>query len=486
MLLVDDIQVISSNPIGSQEVYDFEVAVHHCYITAGVVHHNTEGVGAYEMTCHLTGRYPSWWAGRRFDAPVHAWAAGDTTQTVRDIVQFKLLGPVSALGTGMIPGEFIRNTSRRAGSVSDCIETVAVDHKSGGTSILTLKSYDQGRQAFQGTERHVVWLDEEPPLDVYTECLLRTMATAGGFGGGIVLATFTPLLGLSEVVMSFLPGGRLPDPQSPSVHDGKWAIMASWDDAPHLGDEEKRALLASIPPFQRDARSRGIPQLGSGAIYPVPEEDVRCDPFPIPDEWSRAYGLDVGWNKTAGLWVAKNPDTGVLYVYSDHKRGAAEPVVHAQAIKGRGEWIRGAVDPASLGSSQRDGSCLFDEYTALGLDLVKAPNAVETGIARVWTLLSTGQLKVFSTCSQFWGEYRIYRRDEKGRVVKENDHLMDCLRYVVAALDDVLTEMPLDAFSRRAGLDGRARVGHGLKSEEYNPLWDDEGEGKEDEAWKHY
>lgn len=160
----------------------------------------TEGLGAYEVTLHLTGLYPDWWVGRRFDYPVNCIAAGDTRTTTRDIQQTKLLGPAEAIGTGMVPYDYIGTTTGQQG-VPGAFDIVKVKHEiTGGWSTLQFRSYDQGRKAFQGTERDVVWLDEEPPRDVYDECLLRTMTT-----GGIVLSTFTPLNGLSEVAMMFLP-----------------------------------------------------------------------------------------------------------------------------------------------------------------------------------------------------------------------------------------------------------------------------------------
>lgn len=168
----------------------------------------TEGVGAYETTLHLTGRYPEWWEGRRFTHPIKAWAAGDTSKTVRDIIQAKLLGAAGQHGTGMLPGDLISHATARAG-LSDAVDSVWVKHAAGGRSLLVFKSYDQRRESFQGTEQDLIWLDEEPPLDIYTECLLRTMET-GMFGGGMVMLTFTPLQGWSDVVLSFLPGGELP------------------------------------------------------------------------------------------------------------------------------------------------------------------------------------------------------------------------------------------------------------------------------------
>jgi len=76
---------------------------------------------------------------------------------------------------------------------------------------VQFKSYDQGREAFQGTEQDGIWLDEEPPEDVYTECLLRTMTN-----NGLVMLTFTPLRGMSSVVLAFLPGGAVPEKQDGS------------------------------------------------------------------------------------------------------------------------------------------------------------------------------------------------------------------------------------------------------------------------------
>lgn len=381
----------------------------------------TEGVGGYELTLHLTGEYPAWWTGRRWSRPVKWWAAGDTAKTVRDILQAKLLGPPGnpeKMGTGLIPQANIIHTTPKAG-VPEAIETVHVRHASGGTSVLQLKSFDQGREVFQGTEQDGVWLDEEPPLDIYIECVIRTMTT-----NGLVMCTFTPLEGLSETVLHFLPDGSLDNAS-------RFVVMATWDDAPHLSSEQKKLLWNSIPPYQRDARSKGIPQLGSGAIYPVPESDFLVDPFEIPAHWPRCYGLDVGWNRTAALWACEDRDTRTVYLYSEHYRGQAEPSVHANAIQARGKWIPGVIDPAARGRGQRDGAVLLNDYRDLGLNLLEADNAVESGIYGVWERLSAGRIKVFRTLQSWLSEYRLYRRDDKGRIVKSNDHLMDAMRYLV-------------------------------------------------------
>ena len=159
----------------------------------------TESAGGYETALHLTQDYPDWWEGKRFNRPTKCWAAGDTNETTRDILQYKLLGPPGYHGEGLIPKDRIIKTTPRSG-IPGAILDIYVENEWGDPSVVTLKSYEQGRKKFQGTEIDVIWLDEEPPLDVYSECVTRTMTT-----GGLVYVTFTPLEGLSEVVMSFLP-----------------------------------------------------------------------------------------------------------------------------------------------------------------------------------------------------------------------------------------------------------------------------------------
>jgi|SRR5262245_52943459 len=173
-----------------------------CFLAANRVGKTT--CGSFELTAHLTGQYPDWWSGRRFELPVRAWACGRRNETTRDIVQASLLGPIAyegvkktLAGTGMIPGNLLGRVTWKRG-VEDLTDLVKVKHVSGGWSTLGMKSYEQGRGSFEGTSQHVIWLDEECPMDVYGECLIRLMTT-----GGILMLTFTPLEGLSDTVLQF-------------------------------------------------------------------------------------------------------------------------------------------------------------------------------------------------------------------------------------------------------------------------------------------
>ena len=396
--------------------------------------------GATEFVYHLTGQYPNWWKGKRFLNPVSTWAVGKTTQVTKEVLQQVLLGDLNDIGTGLIPRESIIGSPTRKPGVSDAVETVYIKHVSGGISKCTFRSYDQGREAFQGTYRHVIWLDEEPSdPGIYSECLTRTM---NDISRGIIIATFTPLLGLSDTVISFLPDGLYPDNGIVPGGQGKYVVQVTWNDVPHLNNEQKEELLKSYSTHEREARSKGVPSLGSGAIYPYADELIVINSFPIPNYWPKVYGLDVGWNMTAAVWIAQNPDTKELFVYSEHYQGQSVPAIHASAIKARGEWIFGTIDPASLGVSQADGQALYDLYSREGLNLEIAENSVEAGIFEVGQLMASGQLKIFDTCTNLLAERRIYRRDEKGKIIKKKDHALDALRYAVMARNDLLNVEP--------------------------------------------
>jgi len=246
----------------------------------------------------------------------------------------------------------------------------------------------------------------------------------------------------------------------PEISPSRYVVHAGWDDVPHLDEKTKDELLRSTPPYLRDARAKGIPSLGAGAIYPIEESVLKVDPFAIPKYWPRGYALDVGWNKTACVWGARDPSTDVVYIYTEYGRGEVLPSTHAAAIRARGEWIPGVIDPASRGRSQDDGTQLLQTYQDLGLSMTPANNSVEAGLLEVWERLATGRLKVFSTCVGWLAEYRVYRRDEKGKIVKQFDHFMDATRYLVVSGIPLFRTQPIARTAGPTGLTGDRAVGY--------------------------
>ncbi len=377
--------------------------------------------GLCEAVFHATGDYPSWWKGKRFDRAVVIWIAGDRGEIIRDSIQQDLIGRTE-FGTGLIRKDSIVDTQAMPG-VPGGIGQYAIKHKSGNVSKIIMKTYQAGKNAFEAAKVDVIMLDEECPMDIYVECQIRTITT-----GGTVYCTFTPDSGLTETVLHFMSKAK-------AGEQSKFVVMVGWDDVPHLTSERKKQLLATIPPHLRDVKTKGVPYLGAGAIYPILEDEFVVDPIKLQPWWPRGYSFDPGWNRTAALWGALNPETDVLYIYDEYYRGQAEAEIHAAAIKNRGEWMVGIADPhGSRAGRGINAESFFEAYDRLGLQLILShpagPGSVEIGIQEVYSRLSTGRLKIFRTLQNWLFEYRIYRRDDNGRVVTEHNHLMDCTRYL--------------------------------------------------------
>jgi phage terminase large subunit-like protein len=407
---------------------------------------------AFETAMHLTGKYPANWTGARFDAPVVGWAGSETSQSTRDTVQRLLLGQVGSWGTGSIPAADIVEIKRAAHGVADGVETILVRHVSGGLSRVTLKTYDQGRLRWQGETLDFVWFDEEPPLDIYIEGLTRTNAT-----DGIVWLTFTPLLGMSDVVSRFLVEKQA----------GTHVTTMTIEDAEHYTPEQRKAIIASYPAHQRDARARGIPTLGSGLIFPVAEESIVVTPIAIPAHWVQIGGLDFGWDHPTGAAkLAWDRDADCIYVTADYREREAVPLVVAGALKPWGNWLPFAWPHDGLQHDKGSGEQLAGQYRKHGLKLLKdkathpaqrgqeegqGGNSVEAGLQEMLERMMTGRWKVFSSCQHWLEEFRLYHRKD-GKVVKERDDTISASRYAYmmrrfAKIKEVPQEPTVEGFT---------------------------------------
>lgn len=209
-------------------------------------------------------------------------------------------------------------------------------------------------------------------------------------------------------------------------------VGATWYEPglPHMTEKDKAELIASFPAYLVDARTRGIPQLGAGAIYPFPETNVREPDFDIPAHWPRGFGLDCALSgMTAAVWGALDRDSNVVHIYSVYKMKQADTAIHVEAFKGRGLWIPGVGDAADVVDSDR--TQFLHLYRRYGLNIELPNKAVETGIQSVYNRFSAGKLKVFASCVAWFDEFRMYQRDDHQRVKKVNDHLMDATRYLI-------------------------------------------------------
>lgn len=395
--------------------------------------------GAYETVLHLTGDYPDWWRGRRFDYPVNCWIIGQTSETVQKILQELYLGPVGDFGSGLVPKDRLdTSTLPAATKVGSSVSGFKVKHAAGGYSTASLKSQEQGVLSFVGTSLDLAHVDEPLKLGLYSEICTRLAVRDGS-----LIITATPILGLDEMLLNFCGG----EWKLGEIDPFRYVCSASWADVPHLKPEVKEQLLSSYPVYQRECRSKGIPMLGVGAVFPFSEEQISCSDFGVPNHWPRVAGLDVGWRAWAKVSLAKDPESGDVYVYSYYLAGERTPAEHVKAWGDSLSGIPICIDPASHGRGQVDGQIIFDQLKELGLDLEDAENAREAGILKMQDLFQAGKLRLFkSSCRDLITELLQLARLPNGTIRDSSSkHGFDALRYGVMGLDGAKVRGKVDS-----------------------------------------
>lgn len=393
----------------------------------------------YELACHLTGIYPDWWRGKTFDDPVTILLAGSSITSIRDTQQLKLFGVWEDFGTGFLPKErIVGHTSSRG--VPNAIDTAKIRHSSGGMSQILTRSYDMGRDKFQAFSADIVHLDEECPLDIYNEALARTLDRKG-----ILILTFTPLYGMTELVRKFL-SRKLKD-----MHITTMTI----DDMTHLSPEEKQAWIDKYEEGDptREARLYGVPAMGQGRVYPIADSMIMETAIPIPDHWPRICGLDFGWDHpTAAVWLAWDRDSDTIHLYDCYKRREATPSTHAEAIKARGDWIPVAWPHDGLIHDKGSGVQIRAQYKNQGVNMLvqraqfpDGSNGIEAGVYDILQRMQAGRFKVAAHLSDWFDEFRGYYRKD-GKIVADYDDLMAATRYAVMMLRFAKTNSNYDWF----------------------------------------
>jgi phage terminase large subunit-like protein len=410
--------------------------------------------GGYETSCHVTGIYPPWWKGLRFDqntGPCDSWVGGTSGEAVRDGAQFKLFGPpgISEMfGTGFIPKDKILGDPTHSRSASDALDTAHIRHSSGGVSTLGFKTYKQERTDWQGPTKKWIWFDEEPPIHIYTEGLARLAAT-----GGSHILTFTPLLGFSDVVRRFL---ECPEKfRHLRVH-----VQMGLNDAAHMTPELQAQTLSSYPESQWKARRDGDPYLSGGLIFSTAPEDLMEDPYAmglglpglrLPGEWPKLWAIDLlhsggdnSDNSSAHAFAAvlmafdREFDLAnrleAVHIIAGFKTRAGLPTLHADRIKSIAANVPVAW-PHDGNIRDMKGEEIKTIYKNLGLNMLgehatfpQGGYSTEAGILDMEQAMTTGRWRVNKNLQDWFQEYRLYHRDEKGMIVKVNDDLLSASR----------------------------------------------------------
>jgi phage terminase large subunit-like protein len=387
-------------------------------------------VGTCIDAIHLTGEYPDDYPGHRFTEAPLIWCLGYSIEKTRDLLQNELFGDyTSSTGFtgGLIPKDKILSHESAQGTVN-AMRTVRVKHTR-GTSVIQFWSYTQGQHAIMGDVVDWVHVDEEPrDQSIRPQLLTRTINGDAGRGGRVIY-TFTPENGRTELVVQFM--------DTPS--EDQFFMKKGWQDAPHMTEEKKQRLLSQYPEHQRKMRSEGEPMLGHGRIYDISDDFILCDPFPIPDFWDVIVGMDFGWDHPQSfVKLAFDPDNDIVYVINSWK---ASKVSANDAWGATKSWTAGVpvAWPADglMHEKGRDVTTQQkDHYVKAGFNMLPTHatwqtggNSVENGIYEILDRQRKGTYRVFKGQPHYMEEHRQYHRDEKGKIVKVMDDILDGGRY---------------------------------------------------------
>ena len=386
---------------------------------------------AFEASLHMTGQYPKWWRGKKFDKPTRGWIVGVTAQLVRDGPQRQLVSKQGEFGSGTIPLAAFASKPVMVPGGTGSIDTLSVAHHADGVrdgiSTATFKSFEQGATKMQSESVDWIWIDERCPEDVYSELLARTTAT-----DGILFMSYTPLKGGGELTYRFL--------NEYSVDRSDTRIEAH--QARHISAERRAQLEENYLPHEREARIHGIPQLGIARVFPFPIETLvgTFDPATDIKSWARwIVGIDFGYGHPfAAALCAWVHDTEEFYVVDGFRMERAEAFYHVKRLAGMCQGLRIPIAWPHDGLQHEKGSGqqLADIYKRLGAPMLTthAENHgggfhTEPAIEEMCGYMKLGKFTIASHMGELTEEILSYHRDEDYKIVRLRDDLISAARY---------------------------------------------------------
>lgn len=384
-----------------------------------------------EVAMHVTGQYPDWWAGDKFnEGGFEVWIGSIDNEMQKIAMQESLMGADldQRLGTGMIPRHAITKVNRRQSPIKDVLDEAFVTHASGRDVKIRFKTFEQGEKKWQsGKPKIIVWDEEPDENNVEQKGIFDEMQTRLVRNNGIFFGGRTPLYGETKLIKHFMAS------ENPQV---RW-IGATWDDAPHMDAEARKRVMESYGEDEgkSDTRTKGVPMLGEGRIFSVGEGSFVIDPIDIPAHWARIKGIDFGLAHPAAVSsLAWDRDTDTVYLYSCWRERINRSADHIEAIRADSHnWIPVAWPHDGEKRDPKSGEQLAMHYRKRGVNMLgksaRFKNDVGGGqsqwkiVEEVRDRLASGRLKVFRTCRPWLEEYRSYHKKDGLIVARKDDAL---------------------------------------------------------------
>lgn len=376
---------------------------------------------------HLLGDYPDDYEGHRFEFPPHCWGLGYSMEKTRDLLQNALFGDFveGQFVGGLVPKDKILSWESATGT-PNAMRTVRVQHKL-GISTMQLWSYSQGQHAIMGDVVDWFHIDEEPrDQSIRPQVLTRTVNGDRGRGGRGIY-TFTPENGRTDLVVQFM--------DEPS--ESQFFMQKGWNDAPHITPEKRERMIQQFPVHQRAMRTEGTPMLGHGRIYDLSEQFISCESFDIPKHFFVINGMDFGWDHPqAHVQIVWDRDSDMFYVTQAWKQSETLPDVARGAVKSWSKDIPTAWPMDGLQTEKGSGKQQKRYYEDAGFNMCSKhatwpdnSNGVEAGLFEIRDLMKKGKFKVFEGLRVVFDEIGQYHRDDRGKIVKVRDDVLDAIRY---------------------------------------------------------
>lgn len=429
----------------------------------------------HETAMHATGIYPEWYEGEPIvprldpitgDLTMNIWVIGTDSQTVKDVLQAKLIGTIEKdykdgiIHHSLVDPEKMIKSKQGKGALT----SLSVRHSKGFDVKIFFKSYEQGRKILQSATIDLVYLDEEPPLEIAAEIIARTTATKGR-----LIMGFTPLMGMTEMVSQYWKNETFREQGDARLNLDQLLICMNLYEADHMTPD----MIASVESSYRSigvsekvikARMMGIPAQGVGAIYPYSNSlitGVRPFPGKVPSNWKQLGAIDFGRGEhdSAFVVICKDPLTNIMYLWDalKTKQGITANAKMLEENYGRMPFTypHDLMRDSGIGGSNEDTDTrnYKEWYESKGVNMT-SENAktidgsirVETGLMFVRKLIEDGKLKVAPHLSDWFEEKEMYAYGDDGKPKKKKDDLMDATRYCLISFDTyALTEWQFGA-----------------------------------------
>lgn len=390
----------------------------------------------FELVCHLTGLYPEWWPGHKFDRAVNCLMLGESWSQIinPDAIHDLVFGRLIELGTGWIPKDKIFNVQKsgQLGTIAIC----NIQHISGQFSSLKVGTYQSGDNVLMGSTLDFVLIDECPnDKSILPQCVKRTWSS-----GGKVLAAFTPEKGLNDTVKEFWDSEGI-------YHSG--LIHVTLFDSSLYTDEQKQMMVNSIPPWQQQFSIYGNPSAGQAAVFGgIMKQDITMPPPHIPDHWKRLSSIDFGFrDPNIVLFGTKDPALDVFYIYDELCHRDTEIINIAPQIVSRQKQFIPLVFPPDGYAERGIGTTLIKKYQECGVittteiaanwlyDPLGNDRSISTGIIHIRQLLKDGKLFISPACTELLKEFDLYQYGNNGKFLDKDNHAVDALRYLIMSFD---------------------------------------------------